>query len=126
MNDKRFHKRIPHRAIIHFNKYILSDGTLLNIEESTLELFDISIYGAGISTDVNIEPGSFLNFTLYVEQIPYQVLAQIRWKSSNQDIFRYGVEFIQSSNMMFRHLKEYTYSSSTSSGFYTLKEPENQ
>lgn len=106
MKDFRLNPRIPMRTSINIRELFSSDGSLLTPSQPVqMEVFDISVTGAGVLSKVDLPLDSFLIFVIYLEQLPYEVMAVVRWKNTNQLYYRYGLEFMGPSNMMYRHLK---------------------
>lgn len=115
MNNLRVHNRVNYRVKLSCSRYYSLDGVLTKIEEPVeLEVFDLSLSGLGVITKNEFLVSNTLEFTLYLEDIPYSVMAIIKWKKQNQFFYRYGLEIIGHNNMLFRHLKDYIERQNTS------------
>lgn len=108
-NEHRIHQRIPYRTKVNVYRYYDQKGVLVTPTKGiVLEIFDMSLGGLGVLTTHEFLMPSTLEFTLYLEDIPYAVMAKIAWSQHNQFFFRYGLEIIGHQNMLFRHLKKLT------------------
>lgn len=109
MRELRVHSRIKYRIKIFCYRYYNTDGEIVKFQEPIdLEVFDISLGGLGIITKHEFKLNQTLEFTLYLEDVPYQVMTVIKWCNMNQIYYRYGLEIIGHNNMLFRHLKAFT------------------
>lgn len=109
MKDLRVHNRVNYRVKLSCSRFYDSKGTIIKFEEpKELEVFDLSLSGLGVITKYEFMLDSTLEFTLYLEDVPYQVMAIIKWEDNNQVYYRYGLEIIGHNNMLFRHLKAFT------------------
>lgn len=72
-----------------------------------MEVFDLSLGGLGVVTKQEFPDNATLEFTFYLEKIPYQVMTQIKWTNTNHIFYRYGLEIIGHNNMLFRHLQQF-------------------
>lgn len=106
--ENRVHERVEYRTKVEVYRYYNMSGELTVLEEPMrMEVYDVSISGLGIlSHKEHIQEGT-LEFTFYLEEIPYRVMARIVWVDHNNIFFRYGLEIIGHNNMLFRHLKDY-------------------
>lgn len=112
--DNRCHERIPYRSKINVYRYYNMNGVLVTPDEPIeLVIFDVSLSGLGVISQQAFSGQATLEFTFYLEDIPYQVMAKIAWSKHNHIFFRYGLEIIGHNNMLFRHLKEFTSKHST-------------
>ncbi|MBN2797264.1 MAG: PilZ domain-containing protein [Clostridia bacterium] len=103
----RIHKRISFRSKIDVYRIYDAKGQLNVLEEPIhLEVFDISLGGLGVLSKRFQLNASMLEFTLYVQEIPYRVIAKVVWHETNEIFHRYGLEIIGHNNMLFRYLKE--------------------
>lgn len=110
-NEGRIHQRISYREKINIFQYYNNNGSLIKLTKAMeMVIIDISIGGIGGISNEMLEYGSVIEFTLYLEKIPYPVLAKIVWVDNNVRYYKYGLEIIGHNNMMFRHLKEFTLS----------------
>lgn len=113
MREKRIHDRVPYRVDVECIHYYKPDGSESKFNHPVhMDVFDLSLGGIGIITKTHFDPGTVLVFTLYLENVPYTVMALVRWHHGNDFTNRYGLEFIGPSNMMFRHLKTLTHGES--------------
>lgn len=103
----RIHERKFYREKMEVYRYYDEVGRLIVLEEPLhYEVYDISLGGLGVLTKSKPVPASVLEFTLYLNQVPYRVMAKVAWYETNQIYHRYGLEFIGQNNMMFRQMKE--------------------
>ena len=73
-----------------------------------IEIENLSMGGLLARSNLNLEQESILEYTLYLESIPYCIMSRVRWKKFEGDQYCYGMEFLTISNMLYRHLKAYT------------------
>lgn len=107
--ESRVHHRINYREKINIFQYYNNSGNLVKLAVPIeMVVFDVSLGGLGVLSDKSLENGSVIEFTLYLENIPYAVLSKIVWVDNNGKYFKYGLEIIGHNNMMFRHLKKFT------------------
>lgn len=107
--ESRCHERIPYRTKINVYRYYNMSGILVTPGDPIeLEVFDLSLGGLGVISHKAFTGSVTLEFTLYLEDIPYPVMAKIAWSKHNHLFFRYGLEIIGHNNMLFRHLKKFT------------------
>lgn len=108
MNNTRVHARVPYREKLSCYHYYNAQGEMVKFDQPIdIEVYNISIGGIGIITQVPFPESATIEFTLYLENIPYQVMTKIVWSTSNQVFYRYGLEIIGHNNMFFRHLKQF-------------------
>lgn len=108
MNESRTHDRVNYRTKLWCYHYYDNKGNCLKLETPiSMEVFDVSLGGIGVVTRLPMPKKSTLEFTLYLENIPYQVLTQVRWHVTNNLFHRYGMEIIGHNNMLFRHLQSF-------------------
>ena len=108
MKETRVHERVPYRVKLWCYHYYTSVGEIVKFEEPIMmEVFDISLGGIGVVTKQQFPENATLEFTFYLESIPYQVMTQIKWLNTNGVFYRYGLEIIGHNNMLFRHLKNF-------------------
>jgi len=108
MTETRIHDRVRYRVKLWCYHYYTADGEIVRFEEPIMmEVFDVSLGGIGIITKTEFPQGATLEFTFYLEQIPYQVLTQVKWLNTNNIFCRYGLEIIGHNNMLFRHLQQF-------------------
>lgn len=107
-HEQRTHERIGYRTKLQVYQYYNMNGILIKPKEPIeMEVFDISLGGIGVISYKDIPGHATLEFTLYLEEIPYQVMAKIAWTQHNLVFFRYGLEIIGHNNMLFRHLQKF-------------------
>jgi c-di-GMP-binding flagellar brake protein YcgR len=108
MKETRTHDRVPYRVKLWCYHYYTPVGEIVKFDEPIMmEVFDVSLGGIGVVTKSQFPDNATLEFTLYLEQIPYQVMTQLKWVSTNNVFFRYGLEIIGHNNMLFRHLQRF-------------------
>lgn len=108
MDNLRVHNRVAYRQNLECYHYYSADGQWHSFEEVIqMEVFDVSLGGLGIVTKHKFSDDIILEFTLYLEAIPYPVMALIKWVKTNGIFYRYGLEILGHNNMLFRHLKAY-------------------
>ncbi|MCH4889092.1 PilZ domain-containing protein [Acidaminobacter sp. JC074] len=108
MGESRVHERVPYRVKLWCYHYYNDLGERVNFETPVMmEAFDVSLGGLGIVTRLPLPKNSTLEFTFYLENIPYQVMTQIKWHNTNYVFHRYGLEIIGHNNMLFRHLQQF-------------------
>jgi len=108
MSNLRIHDRVPYRVKLWCYYYYNEIGERVSFESPVMmEAFDLSLGGIGIITRLPLPKQSTLEFTFYLEDIPYQVMTQIKWHTTNYVFHRYGLEIIGHNNMLFRHMQQY-------------------
>jgi len=108
MSEERIHKRVSYRVKLWCYYYYTEVGEKVKFETPIMmEVFDVSLGGIGIITNTLFPRNATLEFTFYLEDIPYQVMATIKWNHSNNIFCRYGLEIIGHNNMLFRHLQQF-------------------
>ena len=108
MTNMRVHNRVAYREKLECYHYYSVDGQRHPFKEVVqMEVFDLSLGGLGIVTKYQFPEDIILEFTFYLEAIPYQVMALIKWVNTNDIFYRYGLEILGHNNMLFRHLQQY-------------------
>jgi len=108
MKENRTHYRKPYRVQLTCYRYYNEAGELLHFDHPKLfEVIDVSLGGLGIITKGEFPIDVTLEFTFYLEDIPYQVLSRIKWHTNHQFFNKYGLEIIGHNNMLFRHLQQF-------------------
>lgn len=108
MKENRTHYRKPYRVQLTCYRYYTENGELHHFDEPRLfEVIDVSLGGLGIISKSEFPTDVTLEFTFYLENIPYQVLTQIKWCVGNPFFNKYGLEIIGHNNMLFRHLQQF-------------------
>lgn len=101
----RVHARIPYKyAIGNARQLIMSDDCVTQAGRFELHAFDLSKGGIGVITKSDIPNGTFLMFDIGIEEIKYTVMGLVKWKASNEFTHRYGIEFVGTGNMLYRHI----------------------
>ena len=109
MNDQRLYERIECRMAFDCKNYYTPSGEPCRLDSQVnFEIENLSIGGISARSHVNLEQDSILEYTLYLESIPYGVMSRVRWKKNDAEQYCYGMEFLTISNMLYRHLKAYT------------------
>lgn len=108
MRESRVHTRVNYRVKLWCYYYYGDNGERHKFEMPiSMEVFDVSLGGVGVVTRLPFPKKSTLEFTFYLEDIPYQVLTQVKWHTTNNIFHRYGMEIIGHNNMLFRHLQHF-------------------
>ena len=108
MTDKRKHKRIPYSMKLWCSTYHDPQGILQSFERPVfMDVFDMSVGGLGIICKHAFEENCILHFTLYLEEIPYKVMALVRWSGEDGNYRRLGTMFVGNNNDLQRHLSKY-------------------
>jgi len=106
VKENRVHSRVDYRVLIRCLQYYDPDGILVRFDDFIqIDVFDVSLGGIGVITKSQFPVNSILVFTLYLEDVPYSSMAQVRWCTSNEYTNRYGLELLGVSNMLHRHIK---------------------
>lgn len=101
----RIHARIPYKYAISNAKQLIRAGDSVAKEgRFVLQAFDLSKGGIGVITKDDIPSGTFLTFDIGIEDIQYTVMGLIKWKATNEFMHRYGIEFVGTGNMLYRHI----------------------
>lgn len=108
MIESRVHTRVSYRVKLWCYYYYDVNGERLQFDTPiSMEVFDVSLGGLGVVTRLPIPKNCTLEYTFYLEDIPYQVLTQVKWHTTNNIFHRYGMEIIGHNNMLFRHLQHF-------------------
>ena len=111
----RVHARVPYKYMINNAKLLVMTGDCVLREGSfKLAAFDLSKGGIGVITKENLPNGAFLTFDISIEDIQYTIMGMVKWKMSNEFTHRYGIEFMGTGNMLYRHIEAL----STSQSFF--------
>lgn len=109
MNNRRLHPRINYHVQFDCNQYFTPTGELHSLEVTTqFKVCDLSVGGMQATSLAWFEVDSVLQFTFYLEKIPYIILCRVRWASPLIDTWQYGLEFLSIPNMLHRHLTNLT------------------
>lgn len=109
MGNNRFYERVDCRVSFECKFYYDPQGHLLNFRESVdFEVYNVSVGGILAVSKQDVPMEAVLEYTFYLDQVPYVVMSRIKWKKAEGDGYQYGMEFLTISNMMYRHLKAYT------------------
>lgn len=101
----RVHARIPYRfAINNAKRLIMTEGCVVQEGSFKLQAFDLSKGGIGVVTKENLANGAFLTFDIGIEDIQYSIMGMVKWKMSDELTHRYGIEFMGTGNMLYRHI----------------------
>jgi len=108
VHEKRIHERKECSLDFNCQTYFTPDGIQEYFKESVLfEVLNISQGGLFVRSEVFLKLDSILWYTFYLEKIPYVVLSRVRWVKKENDRYLYGLEFLSTSNMLYRHLKHF-------------------
>lgn len=109
MNENRLYERIPCRMEFDCKNYYSPTGESCGLDcRVKFDIVNLSMGGLSARSHANLEQDAILEYTFYLESIPYSVMSRIRWKKCEADYYCYGMEFLTISNMLHRHLKAYT------------------
>ncbi len=102
---KRKSKRINYSARICCTKS-MNDGGVEEFEEPVeMLLHDVSAGGLGVICDRLFEGGSVLVLSITLEEVLYEkVTARVMWTIDKEDTYRHGLEIMNLSGKLFRHL----------------------
>lgn len=101
----RVHARIPYKYIINNAKRLIKTGDCVLKEGNfDLQVYDLSKGGMGVETNENLLEGSFLSFDIAIEDIKYTIMGIVKWKKPGELTHRYGIEFVGTGNMLYRHI----------------------
>lgn len=101
----RVHARIPYAYTICNAKRLVKSGDCVFKEGSfELKMCDLSNGGMGVESEENLINGSFLTFDIEIEGIKYNTMGIVKWKMSGEVTNKYGIEFVGTGNMLYRHI----------------------
>lgn len=102
---KRKSKRIGYYSKIFCSKSI-SNGTVEEFREPVeMTLRDVSEGGLGVLCQRQFEKGSVLELSITLEEINYpKVTAKVMWTIKKDDSYRHGLEIMNLSGKLYRHL----------------------
>jgi c-di-GMP-binding flagellar brake protein YcgR len=105
--DMRKSKRINYSSKIYCSKSIYNSETEEYEEPLELMLLNVSAGGLGIASDKLFENDSVLVLRMELKEVSYdKVTAKVLWNIKKGDIYRYGLEIINISGKLFRHLNQ--------------------
>lgn len=110
MREHRIHERIGHHYEFTCRNYFNPFGEPKHFDEPLqFEVINLSVGGLLAKCYSVLPKDIVLQFTLYLEDIPYVVMSRIRWQEEIIDGYVYGLEFLTIPNMLHRHLHKYTH-----------------
>ncbi len=108
MKEQRIHERIPMSMTICCRTYVDHRGEDQPFEEPLkFDVVNLSVGGILVKSRDYIEPEKVLHYTFYLEEIAYVIMSRIRWVEEIAGGYIYGLEFLVTPNMMYRHLREF-------------------
>lgn len=109
LKDNRFYERISCQLSFECKFYYDKSGQLSNFDNTVaFSVRNVSIGGVLAESMQDIPMDSVLEYTFYLDGVPYVVMSRVKWKVQSQEVYQYGMEFLTISNMLYRHLKAYT------------------
>lgn len=109
VSENRIYDRIEYHMEFGCKNYYSPRGEACDLNNHVkFEIENLSMGGLLARSNVNLEHDSILEYTFYLESIPYCVMSRVRWKKCEADQYCYGMEFLTISNMLYRHLKAFT------------------
>ncbi|MEA4848596.1 MAG: PilZ domain-containing protein [Clostridiaceae bacterium] len=104
-DDSRKNKRVGYYSKIQCIKSIQGDKTEEYEEPLELTLINISAGGLGIISEKTFEKDAVLTFNLKLEEKEYKrVLARVIWIMEKDGKFKYGLEIVNMSGRLYKHL----------------------
>ena len=92
-------------SLILCTKSIYNGETVLYREPLELTLLNVSPGGLGIISDKLFEKGSILSLDMKLEDISYQkIAARVIWNIKKGEAYRHGLEIVNISGTLYRHL----------------------
>lgn len=108
MREQRIHERIPMSMSICCRAYVNHKGEYRALEEPvSFDVVNLSIGGILVKSKDYVEPEKILQYTFYLEGIPYVIMSRIRWVDEIQEGYLYGLEFFVTTSMLYRHLRTF-------------------
>lgn len=108
MREQRVYDRIDFISSFDCRCYFNTNGEQLFFEEEiSFETLNLSVGGLLVKSKTDLEETMVLQYTFYLECVPYIVLSRIRWKEITANGYFYGLEFLTIPNMLHRHLHDY-------------------
>lgn len=112
MRNHRIHERIDCQNEFTCRSYFNLSGEQIFFEMPVLlEVLNLSVGGVLVRSAQRLELDMVLQYTFYLEMIPYIIMSRIKWYEQVAGGYIYGLEFLTIPNMMHRHLHEYTHRS---------------
>lgn len=109
MRDQRVHERIDCQNEFTCRSYFNTSGEQIYFEEPVvLEVLNLSVGGVLVRSAKRLELDMVLQYTFYLEMVPYIIMSRIKWYEQIAGGYIYGLEFLTIPNMMHRHLHEFT------------------
>lgn len=109
MNENRIYERVECKMDFGCKHYYTSKGEPFQMKEPIqFEISNLSIGGLMAKSNLNLEEDAILEYTFYLESIPYSVMSRVKWVKQDGESYCYGMEFLTISNMLYRHLKTFT------------------
>ncbi|HWR61598.1 MAG TPA: PilZ domain-containing protein [Clostridia bacterium] len=104
---KRKGKRISYYSKIYCSKS-MNNGQAEEFEEPVeMTLRDVSEGGLGVVCSRLFEKGSVLVLSITLEEVNYQkVTAKVMWTIKKDDAYRHGLEVMNLSGKLYRHLSK--------------------
>lgn len=121
MQENRFHERVPCHLQFSCKHYYNQMGQMMRLGDcSDFVVENLSVGGIMAKSAIDLPIDAIIEYTLYLESVPYVIMSQIKWRTQSKDnTYTYGMAFLTISNMMFRHLKAYT----SQESFYQIDIP---
>lgn len=105
--EMRKSKRIDYFSKIHCIKSTLNGESTEYEKPLEIMLINISAGGLGIVSDRLFETGSVLLLNMKLEDVYYEkVAAKVMWSIKKGDMYRHGLEIINMSGRLYRHLSQ--------------------
>lgn len=109
LRDNRIHERINCRADFTCRSYYNTAGEQIYFEKPvSFEIINLSVGGVLAMSNSALEEDMVLQYTFYLEDVPYVIMSRIKWQEKIAGGYMYGLEFLTTSNMLHRHLHEFT------------------
>lgn len=103
--EMRKSRRINYLSKIYCKKCICGGETEEYKEPLELTLLNVSVGGLGIMSDRMFEVGSILTLSMKLEEISYEkVTAKVMWNIKKGEMYRHGLQIVNISGRLFRHL----------------------
>jgi c-di-GMP-binding flagellar brake protein YcgR len=112
--EMRKSKRIECQSKIYCTKSIYNGNTEEYGEPLEITLLNVSAGGLGIVSDKLFEKGTTLVLNMKLEEEYYEkVTAKVMWDMKKGDKYRHGLEIINISGRLYRHLSRFDNSITT-------------
>lgn len=107
LNERRKNVRITYKLVIHCSKMICESKVVSFDSPVEMNVKNISPEGLCISSTELFEESSVLRFDMELEEILYQGLSgTVIWRTKNDDIYYYGLNFQNISGRLSIHIIE--------------------